>query len=667
MSLSSPDTLPRPEYPRPQFVRRDWLCLNGPWEFEIDASDSGFERQVHLKPALDGRIVVPFCPEAPLSGVNQTDFMSAVWYRRTVTVPAAWRGKTVLLHFGAVDYDATVWIDGRQIGRHRGGFTPFTLSLKGIVKAGQTMTIVVRARDTAHEPKPRGKQSQSYANEGCFYYRTTGIWQTVWMEPVPDVHLKRTRITPDLASGCFHLEQPLSNNRPGLRFRAVLRDEKGEVVRAETRADLDLAPRLLLPIPPERRHAWRPSDPHLYSLRLELVDAKDRVVDAFDSYAGLRSVAIDGQAVRLNGETVFQRLVLDQGFYKEGIMTAPDDAALVRDIELSLALGFNGARLHQKVFEERFLYHADRLGYLVWGEFPDWGARMPRGQGQQFDITFCAQWLEALERDYSHPGLVGWCGLNETWEVLTDRIESVDDACRAMFLCAKAMDTSRPVLDASGYSHRVAETDLYDSHDYEQNPVKFARHHTGLRHGRPYLNKGGENQPGDWSYPYAGQPFFLSEFGGIHWNPRAAPILNNGTHSGEEVTKVSWGYGRTPQTLDEFYARFEGLCEVLLDDPHMFGYCYTQLTDVYQEENGLLFFDRSEKFDHARLNAIQTRAAAIEKVGGAVAPEELPAAIPGPGRSPAASAAPGSTQSFASLTRKEVSANEGGTTSQPNP
>ena len=516
----------------------------------------------------------------------------------------------------------------------------------------------MRARDTAREPKPRGKQSQAYANQGCFYYRTTGIWQTVWMEPVPDVYLKRTRITPDLANGCFHLEQPLSNNRPGLRFRAALGDERGEIVRAEARGDLDLAPRLTLVIPPERRRAWRPGDPHLYSLRLELVDARGEAVDAFDSYAGLRSISIDGQAVRLNGEIVFQRLVLDQGFYSQGIMTAPDDAALGRDIELAQAVGFNGARLHQKVFEERFLHHADRLGYLVWGEFADWGTRTLRGQEQRFDITFCAQWLEALERDYSHPSLVGWCGLNETWEVLTDRIESVDDATRAMFLCAKAMDASRPVLDASGYSHRVAETDVYDSHDYEQDPEKFARHHAGLGEGKPYLNKGGEKADQAWSYPYEGQPFFLSEFGGIHWNPRAQPLTGAGAHHGEEAIKVSWGYGDSPRTLEEFYARFEALCAVLLDHPRMFGYCYTQLTDVYQEENGLFNFDRSAKFDLARLRAAQDRPAAIERAGEAPAPSEQKVPIPEAGTLPEHATPPGASQSFASLTRQEVAGSE---------
>ena len=252
-----------------------------------------------------------------------------------------------------------------------------------------------------------------------------------------------------------------------------------------------------------------------------------------------------------------------------------------------------------------------------------------------------------MERDYSHPALVGWCGLNETWEPLTDHMESVDDATRAMFLAAKAMDTSRPVLDASGYSHRGAETDIYDSHDYEQDPAKFARHHAGLASGQPYVNKGGTaERRQEWSYPYGGQPFFLSEFGGVHWNPAAQPLTGSGTHQGEEATKQSWGYGASPRKPEEFYARFEGLCRTLLENPHMFGYCYTQLTDVYQEENGLFFFDRREKFDLGRLRAVQERPAAIETAGRSDAPAATPA-IPVSGQPPQDAPPPDATQSFA--------------------
>jgi beta-galactosidase/beta-glucuronidase len=594
-------TVPRPEYPRPQLVRREWLCLNGPWQFEVDPGDSGLARGLRERD-LEGRIAVPFCPESSLSGGGRTDFLNAVWYRRRVALPAAWAGRRVLLHFQACDYDTTVWADGVEVARHRGGFTPFTADL-GLCTGEREVSLVVRARDNHREWKPLGKQSQRYENHGCHYTRTTGIWQTVWMEPVGRAWLQRPRLTPDVANGVLRLQQPLGGDRRGLTLRATLRDGRGVAVEASCAADADFAPTLDLPIPADRRRLWSPADPHLYDLDLQLVDGAGGVVDQAASYAGLRSVTIDGRAVRLNGAVVFQRLVLDQGYYPDGLFTAPTDEALKRDIELSLAAGFNGARLHQKVFEERFLYHADRLGYLVWGEFADWGCSEPGSHAgrQHHSVTYITQWLEVLARDYSHPCIVGWCPLNETSEPRTDTIATLDDVTRGMFLAAKAMDATRPVIDASGYAHRVPELDIYDSHSYEQDPAKFAIQQAGLAQGKPLVN--GAEVP--ISTPYGGQPYFVSEFGGIWWNPDARP----GEHS--------WGYGARPATRDEFYERFEGLCRVLLDNPEMFGYCYTQLTDVCQEQNGIYRFDRRAKFDLARIRQAQQRPAAIEQGAGA--------------------------------------------------
>jgi beta-galactosidase/beta-glucuronidase len=488
----------------------------------------------------------------------------------------------VLLHFQAVDYDATVWVNGVQVGRHRGGFTPFTCDLGSRARPGRPLTIVVRARDDHRPPQPRGKQSQSDRNYGPFYTRTTGIWQTVWMEPVPDPALGRPRLTPDVAGGRIRLQQPVSASRAGFRLRARLADAQGEVCVQESACELDLTPQVDLPIPEGRRHLWSPATPHLYDLTIELLDADGAPVDTVTSYAGLRGVAIDGSALELNGRRLFQRLVLDQGYYPEGVMTAPSDAALRRDIDLSLAAGFNGARLHQKVFEERFLYHADRLGYLVWAEFGDWGRdpQVSNGAGQEFGATYVTQWLEALARDYSHPCIVGWCPLNETTQDLGDRVTALDDVTLGMFLAAKAMDLTRPMIDASGYSHRVPEADVYDCHDYEQDPDKFRAHHAGMP-GAPT------------SVPYRGQPFLVSEFGGTRWSPD--------TRQGDE----SWGYGDTPATVEDVYRRFEGLCGALLNNPRVSGYCYTQLTDVYQEHNGLYTFDRTPKFDLARLRRAQ--------------------------------------------------------------
>ena len=584
----------RGEYPRPQFVRKDWLCLNGEWGFEIDHGDSGAVRGMK-EAKLKDKITVPFCPESPLSGIGNLDFMNAVWYRREVDIPAGWAGKRILLHFQAADYDTTVWVNGKEVMRHRGGYTSFTCDLG--CEVGSKATVVVRCRDLKGKMKPQGKQSTKYENWSCCYWRTTGIWQTVWMEPVSCVYMKRTRITPDVANRKFRLVQPISNNPRGYKVRAILKDAKGEVARAEVAADLDLMPQLDLTIPENRVMLWGAGEPNLYGLDVELLDASGKVVDKFESYAGLRSVSIDGTAVRINGKNVFQRLVLDQGFYPDGIYTAPTDEALKLDIQISLDAGFNGARLHQKVFEERFLYWADKMGYLCWGEFADWHYT----DLNQRDCSFAAQWCESIERDYSHPSIVGWCPQNETDQQMEDLINELDDTTHAMYYATKLADPSRPCIDSSGYSHRVYGCEIYDSHDYTQDVEKFRTENAGLKDGKPYTN-GIHGWGRTISLPYAGQPYFVSEFGGIWWNERLK--------EGEE----SWGYGDRPKTLEEWHARFKGLCDVLLDDPNMFGYCYTQLTDVFQEQNGIVYFDRTNKFDMKRLHKVQTRQAAIEKL-----------------------------------------------------
>ena len=390
------------------------------------------------------------------------------------------------------------------------------------------------------------------------------------------------------------------NVREGLKLCATLRDGNGVVCVAEDIVHSDLSLCLELKIPAERRRLWSPRDPHLYEIDLELFDDAGVLLDSALTYAGLRGIAIEGQQIKLNGEVLFQRLVLNQGYYPVGLMTAPTDDDLKRDIQLSLDAGFNGARLHQKVFEERFLYHADKMGYLCWGAFPDWGCRglWPDEERMYHGITFAAQWMETVERDFSYPCLIGWCPLNETYQELRNRITELDDAARAMYLITKGVDPTRPVLDASGYSHRVPATDIYDCHDYEQNPDIFREHHAGLADGKPFLN-GPRVRP--WNITYRNQPFFVSEFGGVRWNA-------------EEAAKDLWGYGERPNNVEEWFARIKGLCEVLLQNPHMFGYYYTQLTDTFQEQNGIYTFDRQPKYDIAKIAEVQKQTAAIEKL-----------------------------------------------------
>lgn len=590
--------VPRPEYPRPQFVRDRWLNLNGVWSFGFGATEAA-DASAPTAWILDRDILVPFAPESERSGIGSTTFHPAVRYQRTIEIPADWADDRLLLHFGAVDFDTTVWVDDVEVGRHRGGFTPFTIDITDAVAAaaGASFTLSVLAEDDHLTIQARGKQSRRPENYEAFYTRTTGIWQTVWLEPVSPAHFGRPVIRPDLPSSSFAVELDVVSPAAGLTARVDISDADGLVVSREVEVTAQVKPVLTLPIETDRLRTWSPEDPHLYSVRFTLLRG-ETVVDVLDSYAGMRSIAIDGRRVLLNGRPVFQRLVLDQGYWPDTLMTAPSDDALVADIELGMAAGFNGARLHQKVFEERYLFHADRLGYLVWGEFADWGAKVGPGGPQEPTLSFVTEWVEALTRDVSHPSIVGWCPLNETFQPMTDRLTVLDDATKALYAVTKAIDPTRPVIDASGYSHRVPGADIYDSHLYEQDPDVFAQRMGGLADGRPYVNTALDGT--EWSVPYAGQPYFCSEFGGIWWS--------DSDRTGDD----SWGYGEAPRTRDEWIDRFRRLVDTLLDDAGMFGYCFTQLTDVFQEKNGVLDFRRVPKFDLRLLRDIQSRPAAYE-------------------------------------------------------
>lgn len=614
--------VPRPEHPRPQLQRPAWLSLNGTWQFEIDQGDSGRERGL-LERELAQTITVPFAPETEASGIGNRDFLNAVWYRRTVTIPADWDGLRPILRFEAVDHDTTVWADGVEVARHRGGFTPFAADLSSVpgVGPGSEVEIVVRARDPHDVPQARGKQSTWFHATHASYHRTTGIWQSVWLEGVPLDEIRSLRIVPSLGGRAFSLTAPLARTTGGTRLEVVASVPGGEeVARAEVRADLDLAPHLQLVIPEDKVRIWGPGAPELYSLTARLLDADGAVLDEVRSYAGLRATTLRDHEFRVNGEKVFQRLVLDQGYWEETFMTSPTDEAMTTDIRLALEAGFNGARLHQKVFEQRMLFWADLHGYLVWGEFGDWGisGHGPMGDNQQPTATFIGQWIEAVERDFSHPSIIGWCPLNETHQVRHDQLTQLDDVTQAMYDATKLADPSRPVLDASGYSHRVRGADIYDSHSYEQDVERFRVEQSGLADGTPWANRrelAPDEMPfadGTFSLPFAGQPYFVSEYGGIWWNEQEAREAQEAERAGNNAAE-SWGYGERVRSEEELYTRFEGLTRVLLEDPLMFGYCYTQMTDVFQEKNGVVDFDRGRKLDLARLRAVQEKPAAYEQ------------------------------------------------------
>ncbi len=569
-------SVPRPEYPRPQFRRERWQNLNGVWAFAIDQGKSGESRGLHRPDArYGGQITVPFCPESRLSGVEHTDFLNAVWYKRTVEVGADDLTGRAFLHFGAVDHTCTVYLNGKRVGTHVGGYVSFCFEVTDFLRVGENDLTVCAADDVRDPMVPRGKQSEEYASHGCDYTRTTGIWQTVWLEYTPKAYLVSVRQYPDARGGSLTL---CGTVRGRGSVEAVASYAGREVGRAKSE---DVCGAFTVSIPLSETHLWEVGAGRLYDLRLTFGE------DVVESYFALRSVGFDADGrFLLNGKPVFQRLVLDQGFYPDGVYTAPTDADLLRDVRLAKALGFNGARLHQKVFEERFLYHCDREGYLVWGEYASWGLDHTRPEGV---YGFLPEWIAELERDCNHPAIVGWCPFNETWN--RDGRKQYDPLLSLVYRVTRAVDPTRPCIDTSGNFH--VETDVFDLHDYGQDP-------SALRERYAPFASGGELADGFRDrQTYGGQPVFLSEYGGIRWS--------------EGNPTDGWGYGDTPKTKREFLERLRGLTDALLDNPRLFGFCYTQLTDIEQEQNGLYTDRREPKLDVDAVRAIFLRKAACEE------------------------------------------------------
>ena len=570
---------PRAEYPRPQFERADWMNLNGEWNFAFDFGQTGRERDWQNAKNFDRKIVVPFCPESRLSGIGYTDFIPAVWYQRTVSVPASWTGRRVRLNFGASDYETHVFIDGREVGTHYGSGSSFSFDITELAQPGSQHNLVVWVKDNLRGGRQTGgKQAYELYSNGCMYTRTTGIWLTVWLEPVDAEGLEQVFAVPDIDQQQLVVRPRFFKESSGNRLTIRVSDSKKLVATATAPCTNGAA--VVLPI--KKPKLWSPEQPFLYDVTYE-VSRSGQVVDRIRSYVGMRKVHVEGGYFYLNNQPYYQRLVLDQGFYPDGIWTAPSDEALRRDIELSKAVGFNGARLHQKSFEERYYYWADRLGYLTWGESASWGLNVNDDVAAR---NFIGEWTELVERDRNHPSLVTWTPFNETWSSTGSGVYNhmVEDVYRL----TRAIDPTRPVNDASGDGH--VRTDLWTQHNYERDPQKLVSQLTFHEGREPYRNQA--DKP--YLAKYDGQPYMIDEFGGLPW---IRP----------EERSTSWGYGSNIDTLDDFYRILQDEVDALRQCPNVVGFCYTQITDVEQEKNGIYYYDRTPKFDTERIRAIFER------------------------------------------------------------
>lgn len=570
----NPD-LPRPEYPRPDLVRQDWLNLNGEWEFAFDEQNRGLKEEWYRCGPFPSRIQVPFAFQAPLSSIGDPSFHDVMWYRREVELPAGWQGQRLLLHFGAVDYEARVWVNGRQVAAHSGGNTPFTADMTDAVGPDGRAVIVVRAWDpSADKELPRGKQFWERREDGgIFYTRTSGIWQTVWLEPVPlKGYIDRVQIASDLQPARLRIRVELPPEARGLTVETEVRFG-GRVVGAQQGSDPDQLISL------SEAHYWSPEEPQLYDVTVKLTSGTT-VVDQVETYAGVRSIEVRDGKVTLNGQPYYMKLVLDQGYWPDGLLTAPSDAALRADIEYGKAFGFNGARKHQKVEDPRWLYWADKLGYLVWGEMAN---------AQQFSDRYVErmldEWPQLIRRDVSHPSIVAWVPINESWGVNELAVDKRQVAHQlSLYNLTRSLDPTRPVMSNDGWEH--AKSDFLTVHDYT-GPEEIRSRYTSLDElfkfhpgNRELLAPGAR---------YQGEPILVTEYGGI-----GLKVAQGG----------GWGYGNLSKDAGELLSRFRATNEALFSHPLLQGICYTQLTDVEYEVNGLMTYDRRPKVDPAMIKAI---------------------------------------------------------------
>lgn len=578
----------RAEYPRPQFKRAAWQCLNGEWEFEYDDEGVGEEERWHHKStAFTKKIQVPFTFQSKLSGIGDPAFHDVVWYRRNMEMPSDWAGKRVLLHFGAVDYEAKVWVNGQFAVAHEGGHTPFFADITNCLNLTGANEIVVRAEDYSRDlTLPRGKQYWREKSELIFYTRTTGIWQSVWMEAVDKTHIARVRLTPDIDANEILLQSFVQGLDSKADYRLQVNiDFKGTPVTEDVfqiRSD-DESRSIHIHDYNDIGFGnwWTPENPNLYDIRFTLL--RDGVpIDKVTSYFGMRKISVEQGKLCLNNRPYYMRLALDQGYFPDGILTPPSEDAIRQDVELTKNLGLNGVRKHQKVEDPLFLYWCDQLGLLVWGEMAN-----AYNYSVKYAKRFAQEWQEVIERDYNHPCVVVWVPLNESWGVPNIQKDSQQQQhALAMYHLTKSMDSTRLVVSNDGWEHMA--TDLCTIHDYAWQESTLKERYQTVESAVSAMPVNRNLFVGDSSYQ--GEPILVSEFGGIAF---------------KQSEWEGWGYTGA-ENEEQFLEKIQAVVHPLLTSPIVQGFCYTQLTDVEQEINGLLTYDRKLKAPLEKIRNIFT-------------------------------------------------------------
>ena len=575
------------DYPRPQLVRKDWQNLNGKWDFKFDDENNGVSQNLHL--GFEGQAIqVPFTYETELSGIGDPSHHSCVWYSRAVVIPGDKLSSVALLHFEGSDYRTTVWVNGCCAGEHEGGYSRFSFPIQGYIKAGVN-NIAVRCEDSVSTSQPRGKQRWMDDNYGCWYVQTTGIWKTVWLEFLSDTHLRDVKITPYLDDASVEFEYHVSAN---CGITCSVESEiafNGHIVSTQRTSLENFRQTVRVSVSSDklawRVPMWSPDEPNLFDVIFR-VYMNGELVDEAGSYFGMRKIEISGNNVMLNNSPIYQRLILDQGYWRKSGLTPPSEDALIEDIDKILQLGFNGLRKHQKVEDERFLFWCDVKGMLVWSE-----AAATYRYDDDAVQSFTKEWIEIVRQYYNHPSIIIWTPFNESWGVpnIKDNVKQ-QSFTASIYHLTKALDANRPVITNDGWEHTCS--DIITLHDYEQDAVKFNDIYkldgAMLSNGIPMTNQRFAFANG---WEYEGQPVIISEYGGI-------AISGQGE---------GWGYGNKAADAQGLIKRYEALTAAIQKLPYICGFCYTQVTDVAQEVNGLMDIDRSFKCDPEAIRAINLK------------------------------------------------------------
>jgi len=576
----------RNEYPRPSFERETWMNLNGSWNFDFDDDNKGIAEEWFNKPEFNQIITVPYTYQSKLSGINNQDFHDIVWYSREFDLTEDLKGKRIILNFGAVDYKADIWVNGVHLSTHEGGHIPFSVEISNVVQESSNL-LVVRAEDYTKDLElPRGKQYWKRTSDGIFYTRTTGIWQTVWIEGVAEAYLSKVWLTPDLDAKKVLVEYEVNgasdNTKLGVTIsldNIIMVDDCVKVVNGRGKRDFWLDQETTIDWNHQESWAWSPENPVLFDINFEIYN-NDIKVDSVKSYFGLRKVSIVEGRFMLNNRPYYQKMLLDQGYWEDSLLTAPTDEDFVKDIELCKSMGFNGVRKHQKIEDPRYLYWADKLGFLVWGEMAS-----AYTYSRKYVKRITDEWMTMIERDYNHPCIVAWTPLNESWGVdciMNNKDEQAHSA--AMYYLTKSLDTTRPVISNDGWDH--TKSDLLTIHDYEWRKDILKDRYSTMENILSSKHSGRGMFAQGWHYE--GQPVIVSEFGGISYQ--------KGNWKG-------WGYS-SANSDDDYAKRYYDVVSAMLESPLVQGFVYTQVTDVEQEINGLMTYDRKPKIDVEIIKAI---------------------------------------------------------------